>query len=123
MIVQEFLQQYSYVAIFTIVGILYVIIVLTLNRILAPYNPSKEKSFPYECGLVPVGEPWGQLNTRYYIIALLFVLFDVETVFMYPWAIVFRDLGWVALWGMVSFIGIIALGLVYAWKKRVLMWI
>lgn len=121
--VEEFLQQYSYVAIFAIVGMLYVIMVLIVSRILAPHHPSKEKSFPYECGLIPVGEPWGQLNTRYYIIALLFVLFDVETVFMYPWAIVFRGLGWAAFLGMFSFIAIIALGLIYAWKKNVLRWV
>ena len=121
--VKEFLQQYSYVAIFAIVGMLYVIVVLVVSRILAPHNPSPEKSFPYECGLIPVGEPWGQLNTRYYLIALLFVLSDVETVFMYPWAIVFKDLGWPAFFEMFSFIGVIAVGLVYAWKKKVLRWV
>ena len=120
---QQFIHQYSYVAVFAFVGLLYVVIVLTVSRVLAPHNPSKEKSFPYECGLIPLGEPWGQLNIRYYVFALLFVLFDVETVFMYPWAIVFRDMGWVALFEMFSFIAVIALGLVYAWKKNVLKWV
>lgn len=120
---QNFFQQYSYVAIFATIGLLYVSVVLTVSRLLSPSRPSKEKSFPYECGLIPVGEPWGQLNIRYYIFALLFVLFDVETVFMYPWAIIFREMGWPAFFEMFSFIAIIALGLVYAWKKKVLQWV
>ena len=121
--VQEFLQEYSSVAIFAAVGFLYIIFVFSLNRILAPHHPSREKSFPYECGLVPVGEPWGQLNIRYYIFALLFVFFDVETVFMYPWAVVFREMGWAAFFEMFTFIFIITLGLIYAWKKDVLRWV
>jgi len=121
--IEQFLQAYSYVAIFALVGLMYVVMVLTVSRLLAPHHPSKEKSFPYECGLVPLGEPWGQLNIRYYIFALLFVLFDVETVFMYPWAVVFRKMGWPAFLEMFSFIVIIALGLIYAWKKNVLRWV
>lgn len=121
--IQQYLHAYSYIAIFALVGLLYVVVVLTVSRLLAPHRPSKEKSHPYECGLVPVGEPWGQLNIRYYVFALLFVLFDVETVFMYPWAVVFRDMGWPAFLEMFSFIAIIALGLIYAWKKNVLRWV
>ncbi|MFH0926122.1 MAG: NADH-quinone oxidoreductase subunit A [bacterium] len=121
--INNFISQYSYVLVFAIVGFLYVVLVLSVSRIISPFHPSKEKSYPYECGLVPMGEPWGQLNIRYYVFALLFVLFDVETVFMYPWAVIFKKIGWNAFWSMLTFIAIIAFGLVYAWKKGVLEWL
>jgi NADH-quinone oxidoreductase subunit A len=95
---------------------------LLLNRLLRPRAPTDEKYLTYECGVDPIGGGWSQSTVRYYIFALLFVIFDVEAVFLFPWAIVFEEIGVFAFVEMMIFIFILALGLVYAWRKRVLEW-
>lgn len=120
---KAYLIDYLYVASFLILGLAVVLGGLVTSRFIAPRSQGKEKSSPYECGMPPVGEPASQFNFRYYIFALLFIIFDVETVFMYPWALVFKKLGWFAFWEMIIFILILALGLLYAWKKDVLRWV
>lgn len=95
---------------------------LLINRLLRPRAPNDEKYLTYECGVDPIGGGWSQSTVRYYIFALLFVIFDVEAVFLFPWAIVFEEIGVFAFVEMMIFIFILALGLVYAWRKRVLEW-
>ena len=85
--------------------------------------PTQEKKTTYESGVEPTGESWVQFNVRYYMFALLFVLFDVETVFLYPWAVAYDYLGIFALIEMVIFMFMLLVGLIYAWKKKVLTWI
>jgi NADH-quinone oxidoreductase subunit A len=89
---------------------------------MAPHRPLPEKLTTYECGIDPVGEGWSQSQVRYYIYGFLFVIFDVESVFLFPWARVFAGLGWTAVVEMGIFIGILAVGLLYAWRKGVLTW-
>ncbi|MDQ3931726.1 MAG: NADH-quinone oxidoreductase subunit A [Actinomycetota bacterium] len=102
--------------------------VVTVNRLLRPSLPSPTKLTTYECGVDPVGSGWAQMNIRYYVFAFLFVIFDVESVFLFPWAIALDQLGTTpagavfALLQMFVFIGVLALGLVYAWRKGVLTW-
>ena len=96
---------------------------LLLSRALRPRVPSVEKSITYECGVDPIGGGWSQSTVRYYVFALLFVIFDVEAVFLFPWAIVFEKIGIFAFVEMMIFIAILALGLVYAWRKKVLEWL
>lgn len=96
---------------------------LALSRFVAPRVPREEKYLTYECGVDPVGGGWSQHTVRYYIFALLFVIFDVEAVFLFPWAIVFERIGLFAFVEMMIFIAILALGLVYAWRKKVLEWL
>jgi len=96
---------------------------LLLNRLVAPRVPRYEKGMTYECGVDPVGGGWSQSTVRYYIFALLFVIFDVEAVFLFPWALVFEKLGLFAFVEMMIFVFILALGLVYAWRKKVLDWL
>jgi NADH-quinone oxidoreductase subunit A len=96
---------------------------LTLNRALRPRVPTREKSITYECGVDPVGGGWSQSTVRYYVFALLFVIFDVEAVFLFPWAVVFEKIGVFAFVEMMIFVAILALGLVYAWRKKVLEWL
>jgi len=96
---------------------------LALNRLIAPRVPGREKSTTYECGVDPVPGGWTQSTVRYYVFALLFVIFDVEAVFLFPWATVFEKLGVASLVEMTVFIAILALGLAYAWKKKVLEWL
>jgi NADH-quinone oxidoreductase subunit A len=90
--------------------------------LVAPRRLLPEKLTTYECGIDPVGEGWSQSQIRYYIYAFLFVIFDVESVFLFPWALVFDDIGVAAFWEMVVFIGVLAIGLLYAFKKGVLRW-
>jgi len=115
-------NQYGYVAIFAIVGIAFVIITLILAWVLRPHRPSPEKATPYECGIIPTGDAWGQFNVRFYIIALLFVLFDVEAAYLYPWAVRVKQLGAFALIEMLIFLGLLGFGLAYAWRKGGLKW-
>lgn len=96
---------------------------LMLNRVASPKVPGREKLTTYECGVDPIGQGWSQTTIRYYIFALLFVVFDVEAVFLFPWAIVFERIGWFAFYEMMIFIAILALGLLYAWRKKVLDWL
>jgi NADH-quinone oxidoreductase subunit A len=91
-------------------------------RLIAPHRPLPAKLTTYECGIDPVGEGWSQSQVRYYIFGFLFVIFDVESVFLFPWARVFAGLGWTAVVEMFIFIAILAVGLLYAWRKGVLEW-
>lgn len=119
---QRFLADYFYIAGFGVVGVVFVGIVLLTSKLVRPSNPSPEKLSPYECGEVPIGEPWVQFHIRYYVFALLFVIFDIETVFLYPWALVYSKLGIFALVEMFIFLAILAAGLIYAWRKGALKW-
>ena len=96
---------------------------LLLNRAVRPRVPRPEKSVTYECGVDPVGGGWSQSTVRYYVFALLFVIFDVEAVFLFPWAVVFEKIGIFAFVEMMIFVAILALGLLYAWRKKVLEWL
>ena len=88
-----------------------------------PKNPDPVKLSVYECGMVPLGDALVRYNVRYYLLALLFVVFDVEAVFLYPWAVAYRQLGVYAFVEAVIFIGILFVGYAYAWRKRAMEWI
>jgi len=105
---------------FLLVGVVLALLLVTIPRWLAPRHPSTLKSTTYECGEVPVGEPWIRFRIAYYVFALIFVVFDVEAALLYPWAVVARRLGIAGLAEMGVFIGILALGLAYAWRKGAL---
>lgn len=122
------LADYSNVIIFLLLGIANVIGVVLIPRLLLrPSNPKEEKLKPYECGEEPVGQGWVQYNLRFFIVALIFIVFDVEIVFLFPWAVVFRELsqsmGILVFMDLVLFLGILAIGLAYLWKKGLLDWI
>jgi NADH-quinone oxidoreductase subunit A len=123
--VTDYFWQYGTIAGLALLGVAFGVIAFTLNRMVRPRKPRAEKYTTYECGIDPVGQGWSQTQIRYYIFAFLFVIFDVESVFLFPWAVVFegfKQAGQVLV-EMVIFIGILALGLLYAWKKKVLEWI
>ncbi|GED15472.1 NADH-quinone oxidoreductase subunit A [Aneurinibacillus migulanus] len=115
-------NNYFLVVIFLSLGVLLPVVALTFGRLLRPSNPTEEKRKTYESGVDPVGSSWVQFNVKYYIFALLFVIFDVETVFLYPWAVAYDSLGLFALVEMLIFITLLIIGLIYAWKKKVLEW-
>ena len=116
-------NSYFVMSIFLLLGIfLPVLTVWLVGPFLRPHKPSKEKNTTYESGLEPTGDAMVQFNVRYYLFALLFVVFDVETVFLYPWAVAYNKLTAFALIEMFIFVFMLVVGLVYAWKKKVLTW-
>lgn len=121
------LEQYGYVGILLIVAIGFTIIIPLLPMLLkaiglipSKKNPNKET--PYECGMQPIGTSWVQYNFRYYFFAVLFVLLDMLTIFLYPWAINIKDLGFGGLVAVGIFLVILAVGYIYAWRKGALQW-
>lgn len=119
----EFLRAYLTVAVFAGAAGLLVALMLGAGWLIRPSHPTAQKSIAYESGVDPVGPGFGQSQVRYYIFALLFVLFDVEAVFIFPWALRLESYGLFGLVEMGVFIVILALGLVYAWRKGVLRWV
>ena len=119
---EAYLHQYVLIGLLAGVAIILGAVPLILARFIAPKKPGQAKQAPYECGLESQGDPWVQFRVQYYVYALLFVVFDVEVVFIYPWAIVWKELGPIALAEMGLFLAILGVGLVYAWKKGVLEW-
>ncbi len=117
----EYYRQYLAVAVLIGAAMLMVGGMLGLGRLVRPKRPQDEKYLTYEAGSDPV-LGWGQSNVRYYVYALLFVMFDVEAVFIFPWAVRVDELGVQTLVSMIVFITVLALGLVYAWRKGVLRW-
>lgn len=114
------LDLYGYIAIFTVIAVGFTAVPLVLSGALRPKHPNPIKDSTYECGMETIGPSWVQYNAGFYIFALVFVVFDVETVFLYPWAVVYGQLGLFAFAEMLVFIGILAVGLLYAWRKRAL---
>ncbi|MCZ6479102.1 MAG: NADH-quinone oxidoreductase subunit A [Candidatus Methylomirabilales bacterium] len=116
--------DYAYVALFLIVGALFVVFNIDiLSRLIRPAKPTPEKLATYECGEDPIGSPWLRIHIRYYLFTLMFILFAVETVFLFLWAIVYRSLGLFAFIEMMIFIIILLVGLAYAWAKGALEWV
>src|SRR4051812_10371400 len=103
-------------------GFMLVITAVLGTRLLAPFAPGREKSTAYECGMLPIGRVRTQIHVRYYVYAILFLIFDVEAVFLFPWAVTVVQAGPTALYSMLIFIAILGAGLGYAWKKGALEW-
>lgn len=117
------MDSYLEVVIFLLAGFLFVPLTMLVGRLLRPHHPYPEKLTTYECGEPAIGNARVRYHARYYLFGLLFLVFDVETVFLYPWATVLRQLGSWALVEMVVFIAVLVVGLVYAWRKGVLEWV
>lgn len=117
-----YMNNYVVVAIFLALGVFLPIAALTLGRFLRPHRPTEQKAETYESGNAPFMESRVRFNVRYYLFALMFVVFDVETVFLYPWAVAYDKLGLFALVEMLIFVTMLVVGLIYAWKKKVLQW-
>jgi len=120
--VPDYSLSYVYVFAFFVVGAIFVTALLTVSRLVAPRKATKEKLRTYESGEEPIGQAWGRYPTHFYVFALLFVVFDVEVIFLFPWAVLFRSLGVAGLIEVIVFIAILVVGLYYAWKKDALTW-
>ena len=121
-------KEFLPVGVFIVIGILFVIVSLLMAWLVRPHRPSKVKQSTYECGEIPIGDAWIQFRVGYYIYALIFLIFDVESMFIFPWAASMlgysRNAGLAALAfvDMLIFVALLAVGLAYAWKKGVLQW-
>ena len=123
------LDSYGLIALFALVAVIFPFVPLILAWLLRPKKPNKSKKMTYECGLEFEDFPeeaqqvWVQFRIQYYIYALIFVVFDIEVVFLYPWAVAYNALGAFALIEMVIFLGILVMALAYAWRKGLLEWV
>jgi NADH-quinone oxidoreductase subunit A len=117
------LADFATVLVFIVLGAVTVALMLGISRLIQPRNPTPVKLSTYECGEIPVGSSWVQFNIRFYVVALIFLIFDVEVALLYPWAVVFRKLGLLAFVEAFIFIVILLAGLAYLWKEGDLDWV
>jgi NADH-quinone oxidoreductase subunit A len=116
-------NEWLYIGVFIIIGIIVPVVPLVFAALVAPKKPNPVKQATYECGIETVGDSWIQFKAQYYIFALVFLVFDVETVFLFPWALSLNQLPMFVVLEGVLFIGILVAGLVYAWRKGMLEWV
>ncbi len=116
------ISEFGIILLYFILGAVFVGIALIAASLIRPSRPNPIKNSTYECGEIPIGEPWVRFNVRFYVIALVFLLFDVEVVFLLPWAVVFKQLGWFAFLEMIVFVVILLFGFAYVWSKGDLDW-
>ena len=119
---EQLYDNYVAVLVGAVVGVLIVGGALFANFLFAPRMPSRPKALSYECGMLPIGRNVTQVHFRYYLFGILFLIFDVETVFLYPWAVAYRQLPLFALFEMFVFLFLLIVALVYAWRKGALTW-
>jgi NADH-quinone oxidoreductase subunit A len=103
-------------------GAAFASVMILLSNVLGPRNPTPEKLAPYECGMPPVGDARERQSVKFYLVAMIFLLFDIEVAFLYPWALALRDLGWPGLLQIITFFLILLVGYVYVWRKGILDW-
>jgi len=119
----DFLTAHSSVLAFLVVAVAFLAVNLILWKLIRPSRPTDEKLTTYECGENPTGTAWIQFNIRFYVFAIIFLIFDVEAVFLLPWAVVFKKLGFLAFVEGLVFIAILAIALAYVWRKGDLEWV
>ena len=117
-----FLEQYLPVLLFILVGIGVGAAPLLLGRVLGPHRPDAAKNSPYECGFEAFEDARMKFDVRYYLVAILFILFDLEIAFLFPWAVALKHVGATGFWAMMIFLAILVVGFIYEWKKGALDW-
>ena len=116
------LENYFPVLLFILIGILVGIVPMLLGRALGPHKPDAQKLSPYECGFEAFGDARMKFDVRFYLVAILFILFDIEVIFLMPWAANVHALGLPGFWAVMGFLAVLTIGLVYEWKKGALDW-
>jgi NADH-quinone oxidoreductase subunit A len=116
------LENYLPIFIFLILGVLFGLVPLVAGLVLAPNKPDSEKLSPYECGFEAFEDSRMKFDVRYYLVAILFIIFDLEIAFLFPWAVVLDEISWFGYLAMVVFLGILVIGFIYEWKKGALEW-
>jgi NADH-quinone oxidoreductase subunit A len=118
----KMLETYLPVLIFILIGSVVGVAMLALGFVLSPSRPDSEKNSPYECGFEAFEDTRMKFDVRYYLVAILFIIFDLEIAFLFPWAVVLDEIGMVGFWAMMIFLGILVVGFIYEWKKGALEW-
>jgi NADH-quinone oxidoreductase subunit A len=121
-VVQAMLLQYLPILIFLGIATGLAAVIVLASYVIARQNPDVEKVSPYECGFEPFGDARKQFDVRFYLVAILFIIFDLEVAFLFPWAITLGEIGLFGFWSMVAFLGVLTIGFVYEWKKGALEW-
>ncbi|MFC2030197.1 NADH-quinone oxidoreductase subunit A [Chloroflexota bacterium] len=116
------LSDYSFIGLFVVVALIFPFVALGLAYLLRPKKPNPVKTDTYECGVQTIGDTWVQFRAQYYIYALVFVVFDIEAAFLFPWAVAYHKVGLWALFEALVFLAILTVGLVYTWRKGALQW-
>ncbi len=116
------LSEFAPIGALIAISVLVAILISVLSFLFGPFRPTSRKTAPYESGMKPIGPANRRYSVRFYLIAVLFILFDIEVVFFLPWAVVFRDMGLYALIAMLIFVGVLTIGLIYEWKVGALEW-
>jgi NADH-quinone oxidoreductase subunit A len=116
------LAEYFPVLVFLGIGLFIGVAALSMGWLLGPRKPYKEKLSQYECGFEPFGDARLPFDVRFYLVAILFIIFDLETAFLVPWAVVLRHIGWTGFWAMIIFLAVLIVGFIYEWKRGALEW-
>src|SRR6266404_659334 len=116
------MQGWFSILIMIALGAGFALVSVVLSNVLGPSKPTPEKSAPYECGMPPVGDARERQSVKFYLVAMIFLLFDIEVAFLYPWAMALRDLGWTGLLQVVLFMLLLSAGYAYVWRKGALDW-
>lgn len=116
------LSNYVPILIFVLIAIVFGCIMVAMGRILGPHRPKTAKLAPYECGFPAFGDARLKFDVRFYLVAILFIIFDLEIAFLFPWAVVFGDIGWLGVGAMGLFLALLVVGFIYEWKKGALEW-
>jgi NADH-quinone oxidoreductase subunit A len=116
------LANYLPILIFILIGVLFGVLPIILGYLIGPKRPDPAKLSPYECGFPAFEDARLPFDVRYYLVAILFIIFDLETAFLFPWAVVLHKIGWYGFWAMAIFLGLLVVGFIYEWKKGALEW-
>lgn len=120
--IQLYLQNYLSILIFIVISVCLAFILIILPFILNRYSSDKEKSSTYECGFKNFGNARKKFDIRFYLVSILFIIFDLEIAFLFPWAVILKEIGFIGFWSMILFITTLTIGFVYEWKKGALEW-
>ena len=116
------MQDWLFILVMIMLGAAFALVSVLLSSVLGPKNPTPEKLAPYECGMPPVGDARERQSVRFYLVAMIFLLFDIEVAFLYPWALALRQLGWPGFLQVLLFMALLTSGYVYVWRKGALDW-
>ena len=119
---QQMLENYLPILIFLVMGAVFGVVPVILGRLVAPHRPDSDKNSPYECGFEAFEDSRMKFDVRYYLVAILFIIFDLEIAFLFPWAVVLKQIGMFGFVAMVIFLTILVVGFIYEWKKGALEW-
>ncbi len=115
-------SSYFPIVVFLAIAVVMAVVMVVIPVIVAPRRPDNEKLSAYECGFEPFGDARGKFDVRFYLVAILFIIFDLEVAFLFPWAVALEDIGVFGFWSMMVFLGILTIGFIYEWKKGALEW-